>query len=79
MLTKTKLALAAALLTGSASIVLAQYDGDGNAIPGAHQRGAIVEKAHSFDNAYAATYPTRAQGRQRQLDGDGNPVPGSVR
>jgi hypothetical protein len=76
MFTKTKLALAAALLTGFASVALAQYDGDANPVPGAHQRGAIVERTPAFDNVFAAPRPaTRAYGWQ--LDGDGNPVPGS--
>jgi hypothetical protein len=75
MFTKTKLALAAALLTGSASVALAQYDGDANPVPGAHQRGAIVETLPGFDNVFAATRPT-VTAQRRQLDGDGNPTPG---
>jgi hypothetical protein len=79
MLTKTKLALVAALLAGSASVALAQYDGDGNPVPGVHQRGTIVEKTPSLDNAFAATRSTRARAGQQQLDGDENSIPGSGR
>jgi hypothetical protein len=74
MLTKSKLGLAALAVIGSASVAAAQYDGDGNLVPGAHQRGAIVENTLSFGNAFAAARPS-AQTR-RQLDGDGNPIPG---
>jgi hypothetical protein len=77
MLSKTKMALVAALLASSGSVALARYDGDANPVPGAHQRGAIVERTPSFDNAYAATRPTVLA--QRQLDGDENPVPGNGR
>jgi hypothetical protein len=77
MLTKTKMLVAAALLVGSGSVALAQYDGDGNRVPGAHQRGVIVEQAPWLGNAYAATRPARA--RSPQLDGDGNSIPGSRR
>jgi hypothetical protein len=77
MLTKTKMALVAVLLASSGSAALAQYDGDGNRVPGAHQRGAIVEQTPSFENAFAAPRPRLVQ--YRQLDGDENPVPGSGR
>jgi hypothetical protein len=78
MSTKTKMALVAALLVSSGSIALAQYDGDGNSVPGAHQRGALIEQTPSFGNAFAATTPT-VLAQRRQLDGDGNPVPGRSR
>jgi hypothetical protein len=80
MLTKTKMALVASLLVSSASVALAQYDGDANPVPGAHQRGAIVEtpSAFAFENAFAATRPT-VLAQQQQLDGDENPIPGSGR
>jgi hypothetical protein len=77
MLTKTRLAVAAALLIGSAAAAVAQYDGDANPIPGAHQRGVLIEQApYAFDNVFAATRPAR-RALRRELDGDGNPVPGS--
>jgi hypothetical protein len=79
MLTKTTMALAATLLVSSASIALAQYDGDGNLVPGAHQRGTLIERTPSFDNAFAGPRPVQIGQRQRQLDGDENPVPGSGR
>ena len=78
MLTKTKMVLIASLLVSSASVALAQYDGDANPVPGAHQRGALVETPYAFDNAFAATRPT-VLAQRRQLDGDENPVPGSGR
>ena len=78
MLTKTKMALVASLLVSSASVALAQYDGDGNPVPGIHQPGAIVETPSAVENAFAATRPT-VLAQRRQLDGDGNPIPGSGR
>jgi hypothetical protein len=70
-------AVVAAVLIGSASAALAQYDGDGNRVPGAHQRGTLIERpAAPFDNVFAAPRPaTRAL--RRELDGDGNRVLGS--
>lgn len=79
MLPKTKMALVAALLASSTSVALAQYDGDGNPVPGAHQRGAIVEQTPSFGNAFAGPRPRVQHVQRRQLDGDENPVPGSGR
>jgi hypothetical protein len=76
MLTKTKTALLALLFVSPASLALAQHDGDANRVPGAHQRGAIVEMLPGFDNVFAAARPTVSTQR-RQLDGDGNPVPGA--
>jgi hypothetical protein len=78
MLTKTKIALLASLLVSSASVALAHYDGDGNPVPGAHQRGAIVETSPAFDNVFAAARPT-VLAQRWQLDGDGNPIPGRGR
>jgi hypothetical protein len=75
MLTKTKTALVALLLVTPASVALAQYDGDANPVPGAHQRGAIVESLPSFDNVFAAARPTMLA-QSRHLDGDGNAIPG---
>jgi len=79
MSSKITMALAATLLAGSASIALAQYDGDGNLVPSGHQRGTIVEHAPSFGNAYAGPRPIQIGQRRRQVDGDENPVPGSGR
>jgi hypothetical protein len=77
---KITMALAAALLASSASIALAQYDGDGNQVPGAHQRGAILEHTPSFGNAFAGPRSSvQVRQRLRQVDGDENPVPGSGR
>jgi hypothetical protein len=78
MLTKTKTALVALILVSPASLALAQYDGDANRAPGAHQRGAIVETLPGFDHVFAATRPT-VLAQRRQLDGDGNPIPGRGR
>jgi hypothetical protein len=77
MLTKTKVAVAATLFLSTASIAVAQYDGDENPIPGARQRGVVINQAPSaFGNTFAATRPTRRTQR-RQFDGDENRVPGS--
>jgi hypothetical protein len=78
MLTTIKTTLLASLLVSSASVALAQYDADANPIPGAHQRGTIVETTPAFDNVFAATRPT-VLAQRRQLDGDGNPIPGRGR
>jgi hypothetical protein len=80
MVPKITMAFAAALLASSASIALAQYDGDGNLVPGAHQRGVILEHAPSFGNAFAGPRPSvQVRQRLRQVDGDENPVPGGRR
>jgi hypothetical protein len=79
MSSKITMALAATLLAGSASIALAQYDGDGNLVPGGHQRGTLVEHTPSFGNAYAGPRPVQIGQRRRQVDGDENPLPGSGR
>jgi hypothetical protein len=76
--TMTKIALAAAVLFGSASLALAQtalpqYDGDGNQIRGAYQ-SAVRQAPADFENAFAAS---RVQAPAGQLDGDGNVVPGA--
>jgi hypothetical protein len=76
MLTKSKMALVATLLIGSASVAVAQYDGDANLVPGSLQWGTIVEAPSAFANTFAATRPT-VQVQRRQLDADGNPIPGS--
>jgi hypothetical protein len=77
MLTTRMAAAVAALLISSASTALAQYDGDGNPVPGAHQRGVLVERAPwVFDNTFAATRPAMRAPR-REVDGDGNRIPGS--
>jgi hypothetical protein len=74
-----KIALAAAVLFGSASLALAQsalprYDGDGNQIRGAYH--SVVRHAPAgFENTFAASRPV-VQAPARQLDGDANPVPG---
>jgi hypothetical protein len=80
MLTKTKVALVASLLVSSASVALAQYDGDGNPVLDPHHRGAMIEtpSTFAFENSFAATRPT-VLAQRRQLDGDGNPIPGSGR
>ena len=68
----TKIALAAAVLFGSASLALAQalpqYDSDANQISASASVG--------FDNVFASTRQVvKAPARQR--DGDGNLVPGA--
>lgn len=70
MLTKTKTALAAALLIGSASLALAAYDGDGNLIPGSHQQDVLIRQAPAFTDAFASSRQVPAI----EWDGDGNPV-----
>jgi hypothetical protein len=70
MLTKTKTALAAALLIGSASLAVAAYDGDGNLVPSGHQQGVLVHQAPAFTNAFASS----RQAQAIEWDGDGNPV-----
>jgi hypothetical protein len=75
MLTKTKLALAALAVIGSASVAAAQYDGDGNLIPGAHQQNVLVRQAPAvFGNAFASTRSVRTPVMER--DGDGNVIGG---
>jgi hypothetical protein len=71
----TKIALAAAVLLGSASLALAQYDGDGNQVPGAYHSVTAPATA-GFDNAFASSRPI-VRAPAGQLDGDGNLVPGS--
>ena len=74
MSTKTKMALAALALISSASMAAAQYDGDGNILPGGHQQGVLVRQAPAaFDNIFAASRPV-AQPRTVELDGDANPI-----
>ena len=70
MLTKTKIALAAVLFIGSASVAGAAYDGDGNLAPGAHQLDVLTHQAPAFTEAFASS--RRAPAIER--DGDGNPV-----
>jgi hypothetical protein len=64
--------LAAALLAGSASLALAQLDGDGNSTPGG-QSGVFARQLPS-DGGYASEKPTR---RAIERDGDANRVPGA--
>lgn len=70
MLTKTKTALAAALLIGSASLAVAAYDGDGNLVPGSHQQDVLTRQAPPFANTFASS----RQAPAIEWDGDGNPV-----
>jgi hypothetical protein len=79
MSSKITMALAATLLAGSASVALAQSDGDGNLVPGGHQRGTIVEHTPSFGNAFAGPRSSQIGQRGRRVDGDENPLPGSGR
>jgi hypothetical protein len=75
----TKIALAAAVLLGSASLALAQalpqYDGDGNQIRGTYHSVSTPASA-SFANAFASSRPIM-QAPVGQLDSDGNLVPGA--
>jgi hypothetical protein len=72
--TMLKITVVAALLAGSASVALAQLDGDANRIPGG-QSGVFARQMPSgFEGAYATSAkPTR---RSIEVDGDANPVPG---
>jgi hypothetical protein len=71
--TMLKITVVAALLTGSASVALAQLDGDGNSFPGA-QSVVSARQTLPSDGAYASQKPTRRPAIER--DGDGNSVPG---
>jgi hypothetical protein len=71
----TKIALAAAVLLGSASLALAQYDGDGNQIQGAYH-SVSTQASGSLANAFASTRST-VKAPAGQLDSDGNVVPGA--
>jgi hypothetical protein len=76
MSTKTKVAVAAVVLLSSSAAAIARYDGDANPVPGAHQRGVLINRAPSaFHGVFAAARPA-VRAPRRQLDGDGNPVPG---
>jgi hypothetical protein len=66
-----KITVVAALLAGSASVALAQIDGDGNRLPGVSS-GVF---ARQMPSAIESSYATAAKPR-RGLDGDANPVPG---
>jgi hypothetical protein len=72
----TKIALAAAVLFGSASLSLAaalpQYDGDGNQIGSVY---SVRQAPTGLENAFASSRPVAAPVGQR--DGDGNPIPGA--
>ena len=72
----TKIALAAAVLLGSASLALAQalpqYDGDGNQI----RQSVSTQASGGLTNAFASSR-TILQAPAGQLDGDGNVVPGA--
>ncbi len=74
----TKIALATAVLLGSASLALAQalpqYDGDANQIRGAYQ-SVGTQASTGFDNAFASSR-TIVHAPVGQLDSDGNLVPG---
>jgi hypothetical protein len=68
-----KITLVAALLAGSASVALANLDGDGNSTPG--QSGVF---ARSMSGAWEGAYASEKPGRRHiERDGDGNSVPGS--
>jgi hypothetical protein len=72
----TKIALITAVLFGSASLALAQYDGDANLIPGAsHSISAPASVA--FDNVFASTRTVAQAPVRGERDGDGNLVPGA--
>ena len=75
----TKIALAAAVLLGSASLALAQalpqYDGDGNQIQGAYH-SVSTQASGGFANAFASSRST-VKAPAGQLDSDGNQVPGA--
>jgi hypothetical protein len=72
----TKIALAAAVLLGSASLALAQalpqYDGDGNQI----RHSVSTQASGDFANAFASSRST-VKAPAGQLDSDGNVVPGA--
>lgn len=73
-MTTTKMALVALALISSASMASAQYDGDGNAVPGAHQRDVVVRQSPAaFENTFAASRPV-VQAPSAEWDGDGNPI-----
>ena len=74
----TKIALAAAVLLGSASLALAQvpqYDGDGNQIQGAYH-SVSTQASGSLANAFASSRST-VKAPAGELDSDGNLVPGA--
>ncbi len=74
-MTKTKMALVALALISSASMASAQYDGDGNVVPGAHQRDVLVQQTPAaFENTFAASRPV-VQAPAFERDGDGNSIP----
>jgi hypothetical protein len=76
----TKIALAAAVLFGSASLALAQavpqYDGDANQIPGAYH-SISAPASLALDNVFASTRPVIQAPVSGERDGDGNLVPGA--
>jgi hypothetical protein len=77
MSTRTKTAIGAMLLIGSASVAVAAYDGEGNRAPAGPHGIALIEP---LPDEFATTFAARRftpRVRRRQLDGDGNPVPGS--
>jgi hypothetical protein len=70
-----KITVVAALLAGSASVALANVDGDGNSIPGL-QSGVFARSMESgFEGSYASQKPARRGAIER--DGDANLVPGA--
>jgi hypothetical protein len=73
-MTMLKITVVAALLAGSASVALAQLDGDANRIPGGQSGVSARQMPSGFEASYATSKPTR---RSIELDGDSNSVPGS--
>jgi hypothetical protein len=76
-MTKTKIALAAALVLGTSSLAFAALDGDANHVPG---NGVRQQLPASFLGAFASTRvpvtARRSTARIPQKDGDGNRIPG---
>jgi hypothetical protein len=78
MLTKTKIALAVAVVLGSGSVALAALDGDANPVPGSAVRQQVPA---SISGAFASTRVPATVRRIRTIgsyerDGDGNRIPG---
>jgi hypothetical protein len=58
MLTKTKMALVALTLVSSASLAAAEYDGDGNLIPGTQQNAVVRQAPASIEGSFASVRPS---------------------
>jgi hypothetical protein len=58
MLTKTKIALVALTLISSASMASAEYDGDGNQIPGTQQNVVVRQAPASIEGSFASERAT---------------------